>query len=160
MLRNGLLIAVGILALDRFTKWLAVDVWDFSRNPVELGPFVDLILVWNTGVSFGMLQNNAGVIQWLLAGFAGAVSIALSIWLSRTESKVLALALGLIIGGALGNALDRILWGAVADFIDFHIADWHWWVFNVADTAVVVGFALILLDGLFTGKSRSIKGDG
>lgn len=160
MLRSGLLIAVGIFGLDRLTKWLVVDVWDLSRNPVEFGPFLDFVLVWNTGVSFGMFQTSAEVVQWLLAGFAVAVSLALGVWLSRTDSKVLAMALGLVIGGALGNAPDRILWGAVADFVDFHIGNWHWWVFNVADTAVVVGFGLILLDGLFTGKSRSIKGDG
>ncbi len=160
MLRTGLLIAAGIFAADRVTKWLAVDLWDFANDPVVAGPFLNFILVWNPGVSFGMFQTSAEFVQWLLAAFAVAVSIALAVWLSRTGSGLLAVALGLVIGGALGNAPDRILWGAVADFIDFHIGDWHWFVFNIADAAVVVGFGLILLDGLFAGKSRSIKGDG
>jgi signal peptidase II len=113
--------------------------------------------VWNTGVSFGMLQTNTELVQWILAAFAVAVSVALAIWLTRTNSRVLSVALGLVIGGALGNAPDRIIWGAVADFIDFHVGDWHWFVFNIADVAVVIGFGLIMMDGLFAGKSRSIK---
>jgi len=160
MLRVGLLIAAGIFGADRVTKWVAVDVRDFATDPVVAGPFLNFILRWNPGVSFGMFQTNAEFVQWLLAAFAVVVSIAMAVWLSRTNSRLLAVALGLVIGGALGNAPDRILWGAVADFIDFHIGDWHWFVFNIADAAVVVGFGLILLDGLFAGKSRSIKGDG
>jgi signal peptidase II len=158
MLRPGLLIASGIFAVDRVTKWLAVDVWDFATHPIQSGPFFNFILVWNTGVSFGMLQTNTELVQWILAAFAVAVSVALAIWLTRTNSRVLSVALGLVIGGALGNAPDRIIWGAVADFIDFHVGDWHWFVFNIADVAVVIGFGLIMMDGLFAGKSRSIKG--
>ena len=158
MLRPGLLIAAGIFAADRVTKWLAVDARDFATHPIEYGPFLNFILVWNPGVSFGMFQTNAEIVQWFLATFAVCVSIALAVWLTRTKSRLLAAALGLVIGGALGNAPDRIIWGAVADFIDFHVGDWHWFVFNIADAAVVIGFGLIILDGLFARKSRSIKG--
>jgi signal peptidase II len=159
MLRPGLLIAAAIFTADRVTKWLAVDVWNFAVHPIQYGRFFNFILVWNPGVSFGMFQTNAEFVQWMLATFAVGVSIALAVWLTRTNSWVLAVALGLVIGGALGNAPDRIIWGAVADFIDFHIGTWHWFVFNIADAAVVFGFGLIVLDGLFAGKSRSIKGD-
>ena len=85
MLRTGLLIAAGIFAADRVTKWLAVDLWDFANDPVVAGPFLNFILVWNPGVSFGMFQTSAEFVQWLLAAFAVAVSIALAVWLSRTR---------------------------------------------------------------------------
>ena len=160
MLRVGLLIAAAIYGLDRLTKWLAVDVWNIDQRKLELGPFLNLDLVWNPGVSFGMLQSDAGIAQWLLGAFGFAVVLALTVWLWRTRSGALASGLGLVIGGALGNLSDRILWGAVADFVDFHVGALHWPVFNVADTAIVVGFGLIVVDGLFAGRSRSIKGNG
>lgn len=159
MLRLGLLIAAGIFLADRLTKWLAVDVQNFADNPVEFGQFLNFVLVWNSGISFGIFQTNSDIVQFLLAAFAVGVSIVLAVWLKRTNSRILGVALGLVIGGALGNAPDRIIWGAVADFIDFHVGDWHWFVFNIADAAVVIGFGLILMDSLFARKSGSIKGN-
>ena len=149
MIRVGIGFAVAAYAADRAVKWLALEVWDLAQRSYALTPFFDLHLVWNTGVSFGMLQNDLDLGRWLLIGFAFAVIMALLVWLARTRRPLLAIALGLVIGGAAGNATDRIAWGSVADFFLFHLGDWHFPVFNVADMAVVCGFALIVADSLF-----------
>ena len=156
MIRIGIGLALAAYAADRAVKWLALEVWDLSERTYTLTPFFDLRLVWNTGVSFGMFQSDLEIGRWLLTGFAVAVILALLVWLGRTRSPLLAVAIGLVIGGAAGNATDRIAWGSVADFFLFHIGDWHFPVFNVADTAVVGGFALIVADGLFARGRRAI----
>ena len=117
-----------------------------SCSPVEVTGFLDLVMVWNFGVSFGLFQGESALWSALLIAFALGVSAWLSLWLWRTNSRLLGAALGLVIGGALGNALDRVFYGAVADFFDFHLFGYHWYVFNVADAAIVVGVALLALD--------------
>ena len=113
---------------------------------VPVTGFFNLVLGYNTGVSFGML-GGSGLPAWALSVIATAVAAALMVWLSRTQDAFVATALGLLIGGALSNGLDRLRNGAVTDFLDFHLAGWHWPAFNVADVGVVCGATLLMLDG-------------
>jgi signal peptidase II len=156
VIRAGMAVAVAVYALDRLGKWLVLEVLSLPEQPIVLAPFFNLVFVRNTGVSFGMLQNDLDLGRWLLVTFALAVIVALLIWLARTRSALLALALGMVIGGAAGNVTDRIVWGYVVDFFNFHLGGWHFPVFNVADAAIVCGFGLIVLDGLFAGRKRGI----
>jgi signal peptidase II len=142
VLRFGLGVAALVLVLDQLTK-LALMAW--LDEPVRLLSFLNLVVVWNPGVSFGML-GAAG--PWALIGLALAIVVLLTIWLRRSASTLSATALGLVIGGALGNVIDRLRFGAVFDFVDVHALGWHWPAFNVADSAICIGAGLLLLDGL------------
>jgi signal peptidase II len=152
--RLGWVCAVAVLAADVATKW-----WILAHvmNPpriIEVTSFFNLVLVHNRGVSFGMLGSAPGWMPWALTAFALLIAAALGIWLRRADSKLLALALGGVIGGAVGNAIDRVRFGAVVDFLDFHAFGWHWPAFNVADSAVVVGVGLLILDSLKSGGQK------
>ena len=156
MIRLGAAVALIAYGADRITKYLAVDAWDLAGDPVAVTPFFNLVLVWNPGISFGLLQSDSNVGRFLLTAFALCVIGALAVWLARARSPMLAAALGLVIGGAAGNVTDRIAWGSVADFFDFHLGGWHFPVFNVADAAIFCGFVLIVADGLFSRTRRAI----
>jgi len=152
MLRYGLAIALLVIILDQVTKQVVLG--GFATGEVrEVLPFFNLVLVWNRGVSFGMF-GSAGV-PWLLSGIALAVVIGLAIWLRRAESRVVASGLALVIGGALGNVIDRVRFGAVVDFLDVHAFGWHWPAFNVADSAICIGAAVLVLDGLLAPRSQT-----
>jgi signal peptidase II len=116
---------------------------------VALLPMLDHVLVWNKGISYGLFQQETPLGQWLLFGFKIAVIAGLLVWLLRVTEKRLAIALGLIIGGAIGNTVDRLLYGAVADFFHFHVGSFSWYVFNIADCAIVGGVAILVYDSLF-----------
>ncbi|MDF1750812.1 MAG: signal peptidase II [Alphaproteobacteria bacterium] len=157
MQRIGLLLAVCIFGLDQISKPWILSVFDGGARFVEVTPFFNLVLVYNRGVSFGLLSNNAEHGPYILAGLAVAIALAIYYFLlCKTEKRIMAIACGLIIGGAFGNALDRLLYGAVVDFLDFHVAGYHWPSFNVADCAIVVGAFLIAYDGLF-GAAKQPK---
>ncbi|MGE0256340.1 MAG: signal peptidase II [Alphaproteobacteria bacterium] len=150
-MRAGLAIAVVVLALDQATKWLIVAVVMAPPRVIEVAGFFNLVMVWNRGMSFGLLGDwGAGDgARWAMAGLALAIVAALLLWLRRVEGVWAVVGIGLVIGGAVGNVIDRAVWGAVADFLDFHVAGLHWPAFNVADTAIVLGVAALLADGLF-----------
>ncbi|MBF0326076.1 signal peptidase II [Magnetospirillum moscoviense] len=163
MLRRGLGLAAIIIILDQLSKYWIVErvmrpegVTDtpfFSPVRVEILPIFDLVMAWNRGVSFGIF-NNGGDWNWLaLSVLSVAISAGLVVWLKKAENALVALALGAIIGGALGNVIDRLRWGAVADFLDVHVAGYHWPAFNVADSAISVGAVLLILDSLFTRRN-------
>ena len=152
MLARGLVVAVLVTLLDQLTK--AAILAHFAGRLVggeRVTSFFNLVLTFNRGMSFGLF--NAGPqssgLNALLFSLAAAVIVAgLIYWLSRITSPLLAVAIGLIIGGAAGNVIDRIRLGAVVDFLDFHAGLYHWPAFNVADSAICVGVAAMLLDGL------------
>ena len=148
-LRFGLAVAAIVLVLDQVSKLALIDLLRANPGGIEVAPFFNLVQVWNRGVSFGMLGGEwfGNYQRWILTMLAIAVSALLGFWLSKAERPIDRLALGLVIGGALGNAIDRVAYGAVADFFDFHVAGWHWPAFNIADSAIVVGVALLLIDG-------------
>ena len=149
----GLAIAVIACLIDQAVKlWLVFVFHLGARGAYALMPFIDLVLTWNTGISYGLLQQHGLIGQWALLGVKAVAVVLLWIWLARTGTRLTAFALGLIIGGALGNAIDRFVYGAVADFVLFHIrtASWsfNWYVFNLADVAIVAGVAVLLYESL------------
>ncbi|HLT00626.1 MAG TPA: signal peptidase II [Geminicoccaceae bacterium] len=152
MLRQGLAIAGVVVVLDQLTKW-AILVW--LDRAIALTPFFNLVVVWNRGVSFGMFDSTSPLGPWVLSGLALAVVVLLLVWLRRVDHVLTATGLGLIIGGALGNVIDRVRFGAVLDFLDFHAFGWHWPAFNVADSAISVGAVLLLVDGLLMPRRDS-----
>jgi len=156
MIRLGLPVIALAIILDQVIKLLAHEVlWDPPRR-IELLEFLDLVPVENRGISFGLFQGNSETGAWLISGVALAVSTGLGVWLNRVDRRWPALALSLIIGGAIGNVIDRLRLGWVIDFIDFHVNTWHWPAFNIADAAIVVGVAMLLIDGLF-GTAKKPK---
>ena len=150
MMRLGLLLAVAIAALDQLSKWAVLDLFMDPPRVIKLLPFLDLVLVYNRGASFGILNMSAEWVPWLLTAIAAIVVVVLVVWLRRSDTRYLAAALGLIIGGAVGNGIDRVLRErhAVVDFIDIYVGTYHWPAFNVADSAIVVGVIILLIDGL------------
>ena len=151
----GALAALAVFLADQGSKLWLLFAYDLgSRGVVEITPFLDLILVWNTGVSYGLFAQEGAFGRWFLIAVKLAASVLFWIWLARARSLVAALSLGLLIGGALGNALDRGLYGAVADFVLLHAWGYNWYVFNIADVAIVAGVAGLLYDTL-RGRHRA-----
>lgn len=157
---SGLLIAALTLALDQANKLWLLHVFDIeARQPVHLAPFFDVVAARNPGISYSLLSAHSPAARWALVVFAALATALIGIWLSRTATRLVALALGLIMGGALGNAVDRFAYGWVADFYYFHVGSFHWYVFNLADVAIVAGVALLLYDSVFpTGRSVAEPG--
>ena len=154
--RLGFAVAVATLIADQATKLYTLFVFDLPvREPVALAPFLDLMVVWNRGISYGLFQQESDLGRWLLIGVSLAASIGLSVWMMRTPVRWLAASLGLIVGGAIGNAIDRVAYGAVFDFIHFHVGSFSWYVFNVADAAIVAGVAGLLYDSFVLEKRRA-----
>lgn len=148
LVRIGLLVAALVVVVDRLSKHALKGILT-ERSGVEVIPgFFDLVVVWNRGVSFGLLGEGA-LPPWALSLVAVGITIALFLWLRRVVLRWSAIAIGLVIGGAVGNVVDRALWGAVFDFADFHVGRWHWPAFNVADAAIVLGVAGLLMESLF-----------
>jgi signal peptidase II len=154
----GLLVAVVSAALDQASKLWLLYVFDLpARAPVRLTPFLDLVMTWNKGISYGLFQQDGPLGQWVLLAIKVAAVVLLLIWLARAPSRLTAVALGLIIGGAAGNAVDSVLHGAVADFILFHITTetfrFDWYVFNLADAAIVAGVAGLLYESVLGDRA-------
>jgi signal peptidase II len=153
--RLGATVALLTLALDQASKlyFLFVDALAL-RQPVALAPFLDLVVVWNRGISYGLFQQHTELGRWALVLLSIIAAVGLSAWLVRAQGQVLAASLGLIVGGAIGNAIDRIAYGAVFDFIHFHVGSFSWYVFNIADAAIVAGVVGLLYDSLVLERRR------
>ncbi len=151
----GLLLAAITVGLDQFTKALVLAFLE-PYQAVEWAPFLSCVLVFDTGISFGLFAGETALLRWVLIGLALAVSVLLTSWLYKEKRPRVASALGLILGGAIGNVVDRIFRHAVVDFLDLHIGGWHWPAFNLADSAITVGVVLYvftsLRDQLRSGK--------
>jgi signal peptidase II len=153
-LRYGVIAAIITLALDQASKFWLVRIFDIAHHgTVKLTPFFDLVLAWNQGISFGWFQNDGQVAQIVLMTIKAVAVVVLAIWMARSRTLVATLSLGLIIGGAVGNGVDRLVYGAVVDFALFHVRigenTFNWYVFNVADVAIVVGVAALLYDSFW-----------
>ena len=151
--RVGLLAGLLVLAADQASKYWVLHILHLpDLGQIVLLPVLNLTMVKNSGVTFGLLS---GFGEWGTIGLAAialAVVVALGFWLRRASSALMAASIGVIAGGAIGNVIDRLRYGWVVDFLHAHLGDWSWYVFNVADAAIVCGVAALLLDGFRTGR--------
>jgi signal peptidase II len=149
----GFLTALVTLVIDQGHKLWMLFVFDIAKNqPVQLAPFLDLVMAWNPGISYSLLRADSDLGRYGLLALSLTVTAGLSIWLWRAPLKLTTVSLGLIIGGALGNAYDRFAYGAVADFFHFHVGSFSWYVFNLADVAIVAGVGLLLYESFGWGQ--------
>lgn len=159
--RLGLATAVAAAAADQAVKaWLLYGFGLTDRSRVPVGPFVDLVLAWNTGISYGLFQRSDPLWQAVLLAFKVIAILLLLAWLARTHSRLAGISLGLIVGGAIGNAVDRTLHGAVMDFVLFHLSgpawNFEWYVFNLADAAIVAGVIGLVYESLFQQDAAKV----
>ncbi|MEE8394284.1 MAG: signal peptidase II [Rhodospirillales bacterium] len=152
--RSGLIAAAAVVALDQATKWWVVENVMQPPRVIPVTSFFNLVMGWNRGVSFGLFNNSSDINAWIFTVLALLVVAVLMVWIYRVKAMLTALAIGLVIGGALGNVVDRLRFGAVADFLDFHLAGYHWPAFNVADASITVGAVVLVLESLFGGEEK------
>ncbi|MBI5164067.1 MAG: signal peptidase II [Magnetospirillum sp.] len=165
MLRRGLLVAAVVAILDQLSKWWIIEAVMrpegiaetpfYSPTRIVVTPFFDLVMAWNRGVSFGVGNTGGAWNAVVFATLSLAIVAGLVVWLRKAPSLPVALALGGIIGGALGNVVDRIRFGAVADFLYFHLGAYAWPAFNLADSAITVGAVVLVLDSLFSRRTST-----
>ena len=149
----GVAMALATVLADQASKWWVLDVFDLpAKASVAVMPGLNLTMVWNRGITFGLLSNDSTWGSVALAGVALVVVVALFRWLCRAERGWVALALGAVAGGAVGNVIDRLRFGAVVDFIHVHAWGWSWYVFNIADAAIVCGVGVLLLDSILAAR--------
>lgn len=158
-LRPGLIFAVLLLAIDQASKfWIleSLQLPELRSLPLlALGPVgIDLTMVWNRGVTFGLFSGGGAWNHLILAALALVVAGFLLRWLARSDTALVTYALGAVIGGAIGNVIDRMRFGAVVDFIDVHAWGWHWYVFNIADAAIVCGVVALVVDALIRPETK------
>jgi signal peptidase II len=152
----GLIVALLTLLADQGHKAWMLYVYDIgAKGTVTLTPFFDLVLVWNKGISYGLFPQSGMAGRLGLVVFAILASLALIVWLARISTPLTAVAIGLIIGGGAGNAIDRAVYGAVADFYAFHAFGFEWYIFNIADVAIVAGVIGLLYDSIFGGHKKA-----
>ncbi|OAN52426.1 signal peptidase II [Paramagnetospirillum marisnigri] len=164
-MRRGLAAALLVIVLDQISKWWIMEkvmrpegvtgTPFFTPERVTITPFFDLVMTWNRGVSFGIGNTDGPWNALILSVLAVVIVVFMLFWLRKAEGLLLQIALGGIIGGALGNVVDRVRFGAVADFLDFHLAGQHWPAFNLADSAISVGAAILVFDSLFAGRDST-----
>ncbi len=159
MMRTGLLFGLIVLAADQSSKYWILNGLDLpALGSIALLPVLNLTMVWNHGVTFGMF-NGLGRSGPLLLTLVAVVVVGLLLaWMRRARTRLVAAALGSIAGGATGNVIDRLRFGAVVDFIHAHAFGWSWYVFNVADAAIVCGVGVLLLDSLLDRGAEGIRG--
>ncbi|MDE0779736.1 MAG: signal peptidase II [Alphaproteobacteria bacterium] len=155
MPRWAILFIGALIVVDQSVKHLILSMVFDPPRIIEVSSFFNLVPVWNSGVSFGLFGDSESS-RWILVGLALAIVIVLLVWMVRAGGGMVVFALTLVVGGALGNVVDRIVYGAVIDFVDIHGFGFHWPAFNVADTTIVVGTALLFYDSLF-GSTRTLK---
>ena len=152
----GAAFAAFAFCADQVFKWWMLGPFDIAaRQPVRITPFLDLVLAWNKGVSYGWLEQHTAAGRWGLIALGVVASIWLWLWLAQTTRPLTAAALGLVIGGALGNVLDRVVHHAVADFFLAHAWGYSWYVFNLADTAIVAGIVVLLYETRGQGRDAA-----
>lgn len=149
----GLACTAFIFLLDQLTKWIMLDQIGIAhRPPIEITGFFNLVMVWNYGISFGMFSGYN--VPLILIVVTGAISLVLLFWLMRNRDRATALGISLVLGGALGNIVDRVRFGAVADFLDFHLAGYHWPAFNVADATIFIGVVVLCIQSMMSPHKK------
>ena len=156
MWRKGLLLALLVLVLDQLSKLWALAALRDPPVVIEVLPFWNFVLVWNRGVSFGLFGDGA-MPPVVLAAVTGAIAVCVAVWMFRAVRLSTAIATGLVLGGAIGNIIDRLVHGAVVDFVDWHAFGYHWPVFNVADSGITLGIVVLLAESLFIKEARNTE---
>ena len=141
----GLIVALSVVVLDQLSKYWILYEFLGQNSYVPMSEIFNVVRAWNTGVSFSMLNNYGNLGVWILSALAIVIVLFLVGWLKNEKDRLVQIALGFIMGGALGNVIDRLRFGAVFDFLDFHVNDVHWPAFNLADSFICVGAALIII---------------
>lgn len=165
VLRLGLIVAGAVCVFDQVLKWVILNAvfpgqsmtTTFAPEPIVVTPFLNIVLVWNRGASFGLFSSHSSWTPVFLSAIALIIAGFLVYWLRKTDSRFLAASIGSVIGGAIGNVVDRAIHGAVVDYLDFYLPGTtlpHWPAFNLADIGISVGAALILVDGLFERREK------
>lgn len=155
--RYGFVAGLGalVLALDQISKVWVLGALSAARPAIEVASFLNIVLVWNRGISFGLFNRESDWQPWFLVGLSLVIVAGLLVWLRTARGRWMTLAIALVAGGAIGNAVDRARLGAVVDFVDFHIGGWHFAAFNVADAAITCGVAVILAVSLFGSRKNA-----
>lgn len=154
----GLVVAVLAFGADQLHKYWMLEIYRIAeRGKVTLTSFLDLVMLWNPGISYGLLPQDSDTGRLALMAVSCVAVLALFVWIGNAASRLVALSLGLIVGGALGNIADRVVHGAVADFFSFHYAGFYWYVFNIADVAITAGVIGLMLDWLTTSHTKVPK---
>ena len=148
-------LSVVVVLLDQLSKFLVFRVLMADRDELAILPVFSLVKRYNTGISFSLFATDHEVGPWLFALLAAIIALGLLIWLSQTAERLPAIGLALVVGGAIGNVIDRLREGAVQDFLLFHWKEWAWPAFNLADSAITIGVALLIYDGVFGGRKRA-----
>jgi signal peptidase II len=157
MVQFGSIIAVVVFIIDRFSKWWFIDIFHLpTKGVVEILPIFDIVMVWNRGVSFGFLPANTEFGRWALVVLNLIIVTMLAYWLKSAKVRLISIAIGLIIGGAFGNIYDRVKFGAVADFFQFHWTDWYFAVFNVADSFIFIGAVILIFHSTFAKDKNKV----
>ncbi len=155
--RLGLGLALLVLLLDQLSKlWLLFGVRLAENGPFEILPFMEFVLAWNRGISYGLFQQGTDIGRWGLVVISFVAAIWLSRWMWRESHRGTIVGLALIVGGALGNGIDRAVFGAVVDFVHLHWGGFSWYIFNIADAAIVVGVVLLLYTSLRPGTEKTV----
>lgn len=152
---RGFAIAAVVFLCDQLLKFYFIYGLALPERPIDVLPFFKLVMVWNQGVSFGMFASDEASRRWVLIVVSLAIVVYLVYWLKSLESKLLITAIGLIIGGAIGNIVDRMVWGAVADFFYFYYEEWFWPAFNIADSAIFIGVVILCWDSIVGTPSKT-----
>lgn len=157
--RLGLSVAAATAIIDQAHKWWMIEIYRIAeKGRVAVAPFLDLVYVINKGISYGLFTQSGQDGQILLALFAALASIGLAVWLARgANNYAISASIGLIIGGAIGNAIDRLHLGGVADFFSLHALGFYWYVFNIADMAIVAGVIGLLYDSFWPSRKEAAK---
>lgn len=156
--RLGLIVAFIALVLDRISKFWVLEVINLDQiGRMDVLPVFSLTMVWNRGISLGLFNNGGETGRIILISLTIAVTLLLLWWLVRTQDRLLSVALGLIVGGSVGNIWDRLEFGAVADFMHFHVGTASFYVFNVADSAITIGVILLMADALLSPQNSPKK---
>jgi signal peptidase II len=154
--RLGLTVAAAILVTDQLTKFLVLHGMELALGERRvIAPFIDFALTYNRGISYGLFQQDGEFGRWFLVAVKLGAAVLFAFWLLQARTRVVALSLGLLIGGAIGNAIDRMVYGAVIDFVSLHAFGWRWYVFNLADTAIVAGVLGLLYDAVKGSVTKS-----
>lgn len=153
----GLYAALSVAILDQISKWAVLDFILAGARKVVVTDFFNVVLSWNRGVTFGVFNTPDSWQPYVLSAIAGAIVLYLLHWLWRVQTLPSALGIGMVMGGAMGNVIDRFRFGAVMDFLDFHFLGYHWYAFNVADSAIVGGVTLLVIEHFLETRKKDGK---